>query len=119
MNDTYQKLATDTRTYVRLRGELARATAVEKTARIIALILTLFCAVLILVIALGYWSAMAVIALQHAWGSLFYALLTAGSFFTVTAVVLYLLRRQLFLNPLVRALSKILTFDEPDKDETL
>ena len=102
-----------------MRGELARATAVEKTARILALALTLFCAALILVIALGYLSVTVVIALQHAWGSLTYALLTVGGFFTVSAVVLFLLRRQLFLNPLVHALSKILTFDEPDKDEAV
>ena len=117
MNTEYTRLTDDTRDYLKLRGEWLRALTIEKSSRIIALLLTLFCTALVAVIALGYLSAAAVVALEQAWGSLLYALLTMGLIFVIATILLYMLRKRLFLNPLVRTMSRILSIGQPQKSE--
>ena len=118
-NDIYTSFIKDVKDYVQLNCDLLRLNLIEKLSLIIALILSLFVCALLIITAMVYFS----IAFVHWTGDIFESLipgfLILGGVFLVLFLVFFLLRKRLFVNPIIKLLSSII-FKEPknkEKDE--
>ena len=119
-DDIYTSFVKDVKDYVELKYDLLRLNLLEKLSLIIALILSLFVGVLLIITALVFFS----IAFVHWTGDLFGSLvpgfLILGGIFGVLFFVFFWLRKKIFVNPMIKLLSRII-FNEPKKtkeDET-
>jgi hypothetical protein len=113
-NDIYKSFIKDVKKYIDMNYDLFRLNLIEKLSIIISLIFALFIGSLLLVVAFVYFS----MAFIH-WAELFFhslipCFLIVGGVFIVLFFVFYLLRKRIFVNPLIKILSRIL-FHEPEK----
>lgn len=109
--DIYKSFVKDIKDYVQLNYDLLRLNLVEKLSMIIALILSLFIGVLLVITSLVYFS----IAFVHWMGVFFNSLipgfLILGGLFIVLFIIFFLLRKRLFINPMIKLLSSIIFND--------
>lgn len=115
-DELYRQLLNDGKRYLQTRYDLLRLELLEKLSRIIALLLMVFTSMILLLAAFFYFS----FALMEWLGGLvgrIPAVCIIGGFFLLLLLVGVILRRQLFLNPMIRLLSDIL-FREPQAPET-
>ncbi len=115
-DELYRQLLNDGKRYLQTRYDLLRLELLEKLSRIIALLLMVFTSMILLLAAFFYFS----FALMEWLGGLvgrIPAVCIIGGFFLLLLLVGVILRRQLFLNPMIRLLSDIL-FREPQATET-
>ena len=112
--DIYKSFIKEVKDYVLLNYDLLRLKLVEKLAMVIALILSLFIGILLVIIAIVYFS----FAFVHWTGTLFESLipgfLILGGLFIVLFIIFFSLRKRLFVNPMIKLLSSIV-FNEPKK----
>lgn len=112
--DIYKSFVKEVKDYVSLNYDLLRLNLVEKLSLIIALILSLFIGILLVITALVYFS----LAFVHWTGTLFESLipgfLILGGLFILLFIIFFSLRKRLFVNPMIKLLSSII-FNEPKK----
>ena len=111
-----QQLIIDGKEYLQRRSDLCRVEAVYKLSMILGLFFTFLVLSLLLLVAIGYFSVALVSSLTTCM-PLWAAGCIMGGVFTVLAVVAYLLRRPLFINPLIRLLSGILFHTHENKED--
>ncbi len=110
MNDEnhYKELTDEVKAYMQTRYNLLRMELLEKTSRIVALVLFTLVATCLALAALGYFSMALLVWLSTIFGSIVEPICIVGGGFLILLCVVYLARKTLFVNPIVRQLSKIM-----------
>jgi len=111
-----QQLIADGKEYLQRRGDLCRLEAVDKLSVILGLFFTFLVLSLLLLVAIGYFSV-AIVSSLATYMPLWTAGCIMGGAFVLLAIVAYLLRRPLFINPLIRLLSGILFHTHEKKED--
>ncbi|MDR2475692.1 MAG: phage holin family protein [Bacteroidales bacterium] len=107
----YAKSMRDIKEYAQLQYELFRLNLLEKLSQVIALILSVFAVLVLLVIVFVHLSLALVYILAEWWKSQVIASLAVGGLFLIITMLLLVYRKVIFINPIVKQLSRIL-FDE-------
>lgn len=115
-SDNVSGMAENIRDYVRLKLSLLKLSLTEKIARLASfiVIIVVFC-ILFLFFSLFLSAAFILWFREHAGPAYVGALIVAG-FYMLIAVIVYLMRNSLFINPFISILSEIL-LEDTDKDE--
>lgn len=117
-SNPYRQLLDDGKSYLKLRADLLRLELLDKVSQIVGLVVLLLVTLFITLAALAYFSVAVV-----NWLALYMPLPAAyclmGGIFLTVAIILLLLRRPLFINPLVRQLSRILFSPPTDTTATI
>lgn len=113
--NSYRQLLDDSREYLKMRADLLRLELLDKVSQIVGLIVLLFVILFIVLAAAAYFSV-AIVDWLALYMSPTAAYCLMGGVFLIVALALLLLRKQLFINPLIKQLSRIL-FASPDKGE--
>lgn len=112
-SNPYRQLLDDSKAYLKLRYDLLRLELLDKISQIVGLVVMLLVVLFIALAATAYFS----VALVN-WMALYMPLPVAyciiGGVFLLTAILLILLRKPLFINPLIKQLSRIL-FAKPNE----
>ena len=114
--DMYQKLLEETKEYVQTRYDLLRIELVEKASKIVAFFLLAFVITGCLLGAFVYFSLALVIWLSAFFESIIIAICVMGVALLFVGWLLYLLRKSLFVNPIIKQLNKIM-FSNPKTKE--
>jgi hypothetical protein len=107
-NDIYTSLIKDVKEYMEMNYDLFRLNLIEKLSVIISLLFALFIGILLLVIAFVYFSIAFVYWTESFFHSLMPGFLILGGIYVVLFFVLYLFRKRVFVNLLVKMLSRTL-----------
>lgn len=106
--DMYKSFVKEVKDYVLLNYDLLRLRLVEKLSLVIALVLSLFIGILLVIVAIVYFS----FAFVHWTGTFFESLipgfLILGGLFIVLFIIFFSLRKRLFVNPMIKLLSSII-----------
>ncbi len=113
MDSEYQQLLTEAKEYTQLRYKLLKLEFLEKGSQILGLIVFVIVLTVLVLGATVYFSLAAIYALKHVLGGLTLGFCLFGGLYIIIAVVLYLLRKPLIINPLITQLSAIL-YEEDD-----
>ncbi|MDR2085227.1 MAG: phage holin family protein [Bacteroidales bacterium] len=104
----FKQFFNDSKEYIRTRYDLLKLELLEKMAKIFALLFTVIICLVLLLGAFVYFSFALVSALTPLFNSPVPAFLIVGGVFVLTTVIFVVFRKQIFLNPLIKQLSKIL-----------
>ncbi|MCL1944166.1 MAG: phage holin family protein [Candidatus Azobacteroides sp.] len=110
----YIKSLNDLKEYAYMHYDLLCLNLLEKLSKIIALLLIIMVSLMLLVIMLVYFSLALAYELSEIWNSKVGAFLCVGGIYLLISAFLYFFRKNIFVNPLVKQLSKIL-FDDPNE----
>lgn len=116
-DNIYKNLLKDAKEYISNRYDLLKLELLEKLAKILSAILMIFIAVALVLAALVYFSFAAVNVLNNYFGSNWPGFLIIGGCFLIILWVVFLLRKKMFLNPLIGILSGILFEEKREEDE--
>lgn len=111
MDSEYQKLLDETKEYVRLRYKLLKLDLLEKSSRIIALLIVILVAIVLAIGALTYFSLAIIHALEDLLGGLTLGYCIFGGLFVLLALIMFIFKDKLIINPLIKQLSEILFKD--------
>ncbi len=100
--------------YIKLQIDLLKINLTEKSSQILSVILSLLIGVILLLVAFIYFSMALVHWMASLLNSMIYGYLIVGGIFVILFLVFYLLRKKIFLNPLIKKISSIL-FDRNKK----
>lgn len=117
IKELYQQLWQDGKKYLELRGDLLRVELLEKISLISAVLLTIFVALLLGIIAFTYLSVLLLLWLETFFGSIIPGLCIVCGINILLIVCVFVFKKQWFINPLVRQFSKILYADKEPKEE--
>lgn len=109
-------LSDNLKKYIGLRFEVLKCQVAEALARMASILLIIFVVSLLLFIAVFFLSTAFVDWFAENVGKAYVGALIVAGFYLVVACVLILVRRRIFINPLVSAYSKIL-IEESDEEE--
>lgn len=101
--------------YLGVRVEHIKLLTTEKLSLILSALVLLAIAILLAVIALCYFSV-AVVSLLQACVGMVWACVIMGALMLLLLLLIYLLRKPLVLNPIVRLLAGVLLDDAADGD---
>ncbi len=110
-----EHLLEDGKAYLRKRGDLCRLELVDKLSLILGLVFTFLVLGLLLLVAVGYFSV-AIVGSLATCMPIWVACCIIGGVFVLLAVLVFLCRKVLFINPLIRLLSGILFAEEEGKE---
>ena len=113
-NQEYKKLLSDARSYLGSRYDLLRLELLEKLSRIVGLILLALVVVLLFFGAFAFFG-MALVFVLSKWLPLSVSCCILGGVFVLAIGLALAFKTQWFINPAVKALSKIL-FAEPEPE---
>ncbi len=116
MDPQIEQLINDVKQYASTRYDLLRLEVLEKLSLIIGLLILILISVFLVLIAFAYFTIAVAMWLAN-YMSMSLAFCIIGSLFIVVMAVLVLLRKRLFINPLVEQLSKILFRDVKPAEE--
>lgn len=116
-DNIYKNLLKDAKEYISNRYDLLKIELLEKLAKILSAILMIFIAVALVLAALVYFSFAAVNVLNNYFGNNWTGFLIIGGCFLIILWVVFLLRKKIFLNPLIGILSGILFEEKREEDE--
>lgn len=117
MDVEYQQLLNEAKEYTQLRYKILKLEMLEKSSQILGLIVLVIVLTVLLLGATVYFSLSIIYALKPVFGGLTWGFCLFGAIYIVLAAVLFLLRKPLIVNPLVKQLSAILYADDEDGDE--
>ncbi len=115
----YRTFVKDGKEYLSTRYALLRLELLEKISSIVGLLILVMVALVLVCTVWIYISAILIVLMQNAFGSLIPAFLIMGGFSLLMLIVVVLLKDQIIINPLVGRFSKILfdnVADEKDED---
>jgi hypothetical protein len=107
-NDTYASFIKDVKDYIEMNYDLFLLNLIEKLSIIISLLLALLIGILLLLIAFVYFSIAFIYWSELFFHSLVPGFLIVGGIFVILFFIFYLLRKRLFVNPMIKILSRIL-----------
>jgi len=109
---SFKKFFSDSKEYLRTHYDLLKLEMLEKMAKIFALIFTIIICLVLLLGAFVYLSFALVEVLKPLFDSALPAFLIIGGIFIITALIFVIFRKRIFINPLIKQLSKILFDNE-------
>jgi hypothetical protein len=107
-NDIYTSFTKDVKEYMKMNYDLFSLNLIEKLSIILSLLFALFIGVLLLIVAFVYFTMAFVYWTELFFHSLIPGFLILGGVYVVLFFVFYLLRKRIFVNPLIKILSRIL-----------
>ena len=114
--DVYKSFVKEVKDYVSLNYDLLRLNLIEKLSLVIALILSLFIGILLVITAIVYFSLAFVHWTGTFFGSLIPGFLVLGGLFIILFIIFFAMRKRLFVNPMIKLLSNIF-FNKPKKTD--
>ena len=116
ISDNFSQLTENVKDYVNLRIDLAKLVLTEKIAKLatfflIAIIIFILSMFLLLFLSLAF-----VFWFEKDLGPAWAGALIVTAFYVLAGVVIYVQRHNLFINPLVSQLTKILMEDKDEND---
>ena len=117
MTTDYKQIIEEVKSYANMRFDLIRLELLEKLSKIISLVLLVVVCILVSVIIFTYLSVLLLLWLNEAFSSMIPGVcIVAGIYATVLAIIV-IFKKQIFLNPIVGALSKIIFSDKDTKQD--
>lgn len=113
--DEYKKLIEDSKEYLKTRYDLLRLELLDKLSQIVGILILVIVALLLIMGALAYFSV-ALVHFLSTFMSTSVACIILGSIILLVALILYLLREKVFINPLVKLFSGML-FADPNEEK--
>ena len=117
MKEDYKKLLEDSKSYLKTRYDLLRLELLDKLSLILGMIVLIIVALFILLAAIAYFSV-ALVGWLATCMPVSIACCILGGVLLLVLLVVYLMRRQWFIDPFVKILSSSL-FTPKDEDETI
>lgn len=114
-NQLYQKLVDEIKSYLQVRYDLVRLSALEKMSKILGLVLVTFVVILLIFVFLSL-GAVALSILLSKWLPTWSAFLIVGALVLVMIALAIIFREKWFINPIIGALSAILFADEQENE---
>lgn len=115
MDNEYQRLINETKEYARLRVDLIKLELLEKMSKTIALIVTLFLSLVLILVAFTYFSLAIVHYISQYLGGIQFGYCIVGGVFLLLTILVLVFQKQWILNPLIKALT--LTLFDPEDEE--
>ncbi|MBO4655431.1 MAG: phage holin family protein [Bacteroidales bacterium] len=112
--DAYKSIAKNAKEYGELYLQLFKLNAVGALSRFVSYLIVVIVGVMLLVTVLIFLSAILILWLKNATGSLIYSLLIMSGIFVLLFLILLLLRKKLMLNPIIKKMSSILFSKESE-----
>lgn len=109
--DTLTDLFKEIKKYITLQGQYAKLEIVEKLTTLLSMLILIFIIVLLVIMAVFYFSSMLVYILASLIGSWTLSYAIIGIFLLLTAFIVYKMRRQLIVKPMVNFLAKLFLED--------
>ena len=102
--------------YIQLQLDLFRLNMLEKSSKILSLLIMIIVFLLLSVITLAFLSMGLMYKLADLWNSQILAALGIGGLYIILIILMLIFKQALFINPFVKQLSRIL-FDDNDEDD--
>lgn len=112
-----QRLIKDGREYLKRCVDLCRLELVDKLSLILGLLFAFLVLSFLLLVAIGYFSV-AIVSILATCVPTWAACCIVGGVFVLLTIVVYLCRKALFINPLVRFFSRILFHSNERKEDS-
>ena len=106
-SDNFQQLYEDVKTYVRLQTEYVKVEFVEKLAILLSTLLIITIILILAIAGLFYLFFSLAYALVPLVGGLAVSFCIIAAIYVVLIILVFVFRKQLVINPLVRFLSKL------------
>ncbi len=117
MADNNTNLIGEVKDYLRTEIDILKLNLLEKTARILTIVMGVIIAAVLSIIAIAYFSFMLFDMFKGITGSVFWATVITILLFIALSVAVFMLSEKLFLNFFVRKIYNIF-FDGENKDDT-
>ena len=115
MTSDYKQLLEECKQYASMRYDLLRLELLEKISRIFSLLLLAMACIVLVIIIFVYLSILLLIWLQDIFASMIPGVCIVAGIYTLILISIIAFKDKIFLNPMVKALSKII-FSEEDKN---
>lgn len=115
MTSDYKQLLEECKQYASMRYDLLRLELLEKISRIFSLLLLAMASITLVIIIFVYLSVLLLIWLQDIFASMIPGVCIVAGMYTLLLICIIVFKDKVFLNPMVRALSKII-FSEENKN---
>lgn len=115
MDTEYKKFIDDSKEYLKLRYSMLRLELLEKMSLIIALFVVLLVSVVLVLVALTYFTMAAIFALREVLGGVEVGFCIMGGLFVLITLLVIIFRKKWIVNPLIKQLSDIL-FAESEEE---
>lgn len=112
----YEKLSEDIKSYAKMHYDLLRLEALEKSSRVIALLLVVACVITLSMGAFIYFSFALVFWLRPMFDSYIIPFLILGGTFILMQVILFIFKDKIILNPIIKQLSAIFFRESTGKE---
>lgn len=117
MADNNTNLIGEVKDYLRTEIDILKLNLLEKTARILTIVMGVIIAAVLSIIAIAYFSFMLFDMFKGITGSVFWATVITILLFIALSVAVFMLSEKLFLNFFVRKIYNIF-FDGENKNDT-
>ena len=117
MADNNTNLIGEVKDYLRTEIDILKLNLLEKTARILTIVMGVIIAAVLSIIAIAYFSFMLFDMFKGITGSVFWATVITILLFIALSVAVFMLSEKLFLNFFVRKIYNIV-FDGENKNDT-
>lgn len=107
MSDTLENIFNDIKNYLELKKEYAKLNIIEKTSMIGTFVLIFCISIWAFFFASVYLSIALVFVLERAFNNIVPALFIVSGLNLLIIILLIIFRKPLFMNPLVRLISKL------------
>lgn len=118
MADNNTNLIGEVKDYLRTEIDILKLNLLEKTARILTIVMGVIIAAVLSIIAIAYFSFMLFDMFKGITGSVFWATVITILLFIALSVAVFMLSEKLFLNFFVRKIYNIF-FDGENKNDTV
>ncbi|MDD4141755.1 MAG: phage holin family protein [Bacteroidales bacterium] len=115
-DNKYQDFTRKAKDYIKTRYDLLKLELLEKTSRILSVLIMIIISLFLLLGALIYFSFALVSWMETVFGSMIPGFLIIGGVFLIILFLVYIFREKILINPLIRAISKIL-FEEKESGD--
>lgn len=116
MTTDYKQIIEEMKSYANMRFDLIRLELLEKLSKIISLILLVVVCILVSVIIFTYLSVLLLLWLNEVFSSMMPGVCIVVGIYALALSIMIIFKKQIFLNPIVGALSKII-FSDKDKQQ--
>ena len=115
--DQYHEMSHDIKKCIDMRVDLLKLQTVEKGSKFISGFLVFLIVAIFVCCAIGYLSFAMLFEMESYFGSMTPGCIILAGIFILLAFLVYILRKHIFINPLVRLLGSIMLDDEYIEEE--
>ncbi|MBL7113707.1 MAG: phage holin family protein [Bacteroidales bacterium] len=117
ISDDFSSLSGNVKGYIRLKLELYKLMAVEGAAQLISSIMISLVVLLLSIFLLFFLALAFVYWYGEEFGHMYVGALIVVGFYLAAAVVVYIFRDQIFINPLITRLTTFTQEEESDEEQ--